>query len=277
MRTEIVTSGLLRDWPLPSLDDDDDKHDRGTVLVVGGSVSVPGAALLAGTAALRAGAGRLMVATTRSTAVALGVALPEALVAGLPETGEGGVDPSALDEVIGMVDRASAVVIGPGMMDAPAVAGLCEGVLERVDHDGPVVVLDAAAVTALPADRPLWDRVVLTPNRTELDAISGGGPETVAADRTAVVAVRGRIAAPDGRVWHHDGGTVGLATSGSGDVLAGVIAGLAARGADAAQATVWGVHAHGRAGERLAARVGVGFLARQLLDELPAAFRELAS
>ncbi|HEY2429610.1 MAG TPA: NAD(P)H-hydrate dehydratase, partial [Acidimicrobiales bacterium] len=283
---ETVTSGLLRRWPLPMPDDSGDKHDRGTVLVVAGSVGVPGAALLTGTAALRAGAGRLMVATTRSTAVALGVALPEALVSGLPETGDGGIHPRALDEVMGMVGRAAAVVIGPGMTDADAVADLCAGVLDAVDRDGPILVLDAAAVTNLRQPVELWERVILTPNRGELAALDGDPASEdleervgrLASQLKAVVSVRGVVSSPDGRNWRHDGGTVGLATSGSGDVLAGVIGGLAARGAEPPQAAVWGVHVHGRAGERLTARLGgIGFLARELLDEIPAILTEIAS
>jgi len=98
-----------------------------------------------------------------------------------------------------------------------------------------------------------------------------------AAEQTgAVVAHRGAVAHPDGRRWFDQTGHAGLGTSGSGDVLAGVVAGLAARGAEAAQAAVYGSHLHGAAGDRLAARVGrMGFLARELLDEVPRILTEL--
>jgi NAD(P)H-hydrate repair Nnr-like enzyme with NAD(P)H-hydrate dehydratase domain len=76
---------------------------------------------------------------------------------------------------------------------------------------------------------------------------------------------------PDGACWHYGGGGVGLATSGSGDVLAGILAGLLARGADVTTAAVWGVFAHGEAGRRLAGRIGpMGFLAREIAAEVPA-------
>jgi ADP-dependent NAD(P)H-hydrate dehydratase len=79
------------------------------------------------------------------------------------------------------------------------------------------------------------------------------------------------IAAPAASLWRHKGGNVGLAVSGSGDVLAGVVAGLAARGAPAEQAAVWGVALHAHAGERLAERSGpLGYLARDLSAEVPA-------
>lgn len=85
------------------------------------------------------------------------------------------------------------------------------------------------------------------------------------------------IVSPEGERWQHEGGNVGLATSGSGDVLAGIIAGLAARGATLAQAAGWGVVLHAQAGERLAARMGrLGYLARELADEVPALLEQAA-
>ena len=102
----------------------------------------------------------------------------------------------------------------------------------------------------------------------------------MAAERFGVVvALKGAeswIATPDGALLRYDGGDVGLATSGSGDTLAGVVSGFAARGADALTAAAWGVFVHGAAGRVLARRMGrVGFLARELLDEIPPAVERL--
>jgi len=96
---EVVTPGLLRGWGPPEPDVSGDKHDRGTVAVVGGATSSPGAVLLAGLAALRAGAGRLQVLTVDTTAVALAVALPEAMVLGLPADASGSLSPDAAEQV----------------------------------------------------------------------------------------------------------------------------------------------------------------------------------
>jgi NAD(P)H-hydrate repair Nnr-like enzyme with NAD(P)H-hydrate dehydratase domain len=94
----------------------------------------------------------------------------------------------------------------------------------------------------------------------------------------AAVAMKGGgtfVVAPDGREWFCGRGNVGLATSGSGDTLAGVVAGLLARGAGVAEAVVWGVFLHAEAGDRLAREVGpVGFLARELLAKIPRAMAE---
>ena len=276
---EIVSPTLLRAWPLPEPDEGGSKHDRGTVLVVGGAASTPGAVLLAVLGALRAGAGRLSVATVRSTQVALGVALPEALVDGLPETPGGALDPGCAEQVVSSCSGAATVLLGPGLLDDAAVRALLEAVLPRLEQAA--VVLDAGALTAL-AGAPellhgLRDRVVLTPNGGELAALLQGSDvegedavRAVAERYGAVVVGQGTVAAPDGRLWQDGAGGIGLGTSGSGDVLAGVVAGLLAGGAEAAQAGVWGRHLHAAAGDRLAARIGrTGFLARELLDEVP--------
>jgi NAD(P)H-hydrate repair Nnr-like enzyme with NAD(P)H-hydrate dehydratase domain len=133
--------------------------------------------------------------------------------------------------------------------------------------------------------------VLITPHAGEMAHLTGmdkdeilAGPDRVALDAAqrwnAVVALKGArtvIAAPGGERWQHEGGNIGLATSGSGDVLAGIIAGLAARGAELTQAVSWGVSLHARAGERLAGRFGkLGYLARELPDEIPALLEQAA-
>jgi hydroxyethylthiazole kinase-like uncharacterized protein yjeF len=273
-----VTPQLLRGWQLPEPDDEGDKHQRGTVLVVGGAVSTPGAVLLAGLAALRVGAGRLQVATVSDTAVALSVALPEAMVRGLDRGDDGSLSPSCVDEVAEAADSAAAVVIGPGLL-GDSVRPLLEGLLPRLSDT--TVVLDAVALTAVSGAAellaPLRGDVVLTPNSGELKALLDGEDREGAdaarwvADRYgAVVAVRGWVVTPDGESWADEAGGIGLGTSGSGDVLAGLVGGMLARGAEPAQAAVWGQYLHAAAGDRLSAQLGrMGFLARELLDEVP--------
>jgi hydroxyethylthiazole kinase-like uncharacterized protein yjeF len=134
-------------------------------------------------------------------------------------------------------------------------------------------------------------RVVLTPHDGEMAGILEISAEEIGQDRVAVaasaarrfnavVALKGRetvIAAPDGKVYVNRAGNVGLATSGSGDVLSGIVTGLLSRGADPMTAAVWGVSLHARAGEVLAKRFGiVGYLARELLDEIPGLMNSIA-
>jgi ADP-dependent NAD(P)H-hydrate dehydratase len=273
-----VTPKLLRDWQLPEPEEGGTKHARGTVLVVGGAVSTPGAVMLAGLAALRVGAGRLKVATVAGTSVSLSVALPEAMVLGLEADAGGSLSPACADEVVGAAERAAAVVVGPGLL-GDSVRPLLEAVVPQLA--GRAVVLDAVALTSLAGApellAPLDGRVVLTPNAGELAALLDGeqregldAARSVADRYGAVVAVQGWVATPGGACWADEAGGIGLGTSGSGDVLAGAVGGLLARGAEPAQGTVWGQYLHAAAGDRLAARVGrIGFLARELLDELP--------
>jgi len=118
------------------------------------------------------------------------------------------------------------------------------------------------------------ERCVLMPNPDEARLLPGDDALAIADATGTTVAVRGsvtEIAGPGGPVFVDRSGNAGLAMSGSGDVLAGVLVGLCARGADPLTASLWAVTAHGRAGELCAERIGaLGYLARELLDDLPA-------
>lgn len=287
-----VTGELLRSMPLPHHQEGDDKDERGRVLVIGGSVETPGGALLAGLAALRAGAGKLQIATCRSVATQLAVTVPEALVSGMEETSEGGISATEAERLAGRCSRTDAVLLGPGMMDSAAVSLLTNRLLESTN--GPCFVLDAAALQDLDSCRAALaghaGRIVLTPHAGEMASLLGVPRDAVLADPLAaarkvatglqvVVAMKGGctfIVDPNGRAWSCDHGNVGLATSGSGDTLAGIIAGLLARGAAPTAATLWGVYLHAEAGERLARTRGpIGYLARELLAEIPAIMADL--
>lgn len=273
-----VTPALLRRWPLPALDGELGKEDRGHVLVVGGSREVPGAVMLAAVASLRAGAGKLQIATVKSVAIPLAIALPEARVIALPEK-SGQLGKSAA-KIAREVARCDALLVGPGMMsDAGG------DIVDRWEKTGRgTLILDAGALNTF-QKRRTKKRAILTPHAGEMASFLGIDRKKVLADpariaqdvarRTgAVVALKGAttfIAAPDGTTYRNTAGNKGLGTSGSGDTLSGVIAGLAARGADPIQAAVWGVWVHARAGELLARRIApLGFLARDLLAEVPA-------
>src|SRR4051812_12369343 len=146
-----VTDELLRSIPLPHHSQGEDKDERGRVLVIGGSVETPGGALLAGLAALRAGAGKLQIATCRSVAPALAVAVPEAGVTGLGETPDGAVCASEAERLAGRCGRTDVVLLGPGMQPGDAASRLTRRLLEQAA--GPCFVLDAAALHALDACR----------------------------------------------------------------------------------------------------------------------------
>jgi ADP-dependent NAD(P)H-hydrate dehydratase len=287
----LVTPQVLREWRLP--EPSGGKNARGSILVIGGSTETLGAVLLAAEAAMRAGAGKLQVATVASRAAVAAQALPEALVRALPETGGGAIRADAADEVRDLAENAGAVLIGPGMADPEETEAFGVRLLPHLA--GPLA-LDALGLACVTADdacvHHLDGRVVLTPNPTEIayalhaeedeiEADPEGSALELARRTRATVGLGGAtswIATPDGQLWQDESGNAGLGVSGSGDVRAGITGGLLARGADPAQAAVWAAFLHGRAGERLASSVGpLGFLARELPAEVPAALAEIAS
>lgn len=288
MNAHTLDAQVLRAWPLPALDGEGDKETRGQILVIAGSHEIPGAAILAATAALRAGAGKLVIATSAATALHTAFAMPEARVIALPETAAGGFDTQCAGLLAPVLETADAVLIGPGMLDDAATQRLVAELLPLLA--GRPVLLDALAMNLLRGSEPLETPVLLTPHAGEMAHLTGASKEDIlarprqavleAARRwNCVVALKGAttwIATPQGRLWRHEEANCGLATSGSGDVLAGAMAGLAARGAPLDQAAAWGVVLHAHAGAQLAARHGdVGFLARELPGEIPAALQDL--
>ncbi|MET4727998.1 ADP-dependent NAD(P)H-hydrate dehydratase [Lysobacter enzymogenes] len=273
-----IEPALLRQWPLPDLNVSESKEDRGRVLVIAGSATVPGAALLSATAALRAGAGKLQIATHALASVSLGLLMPEARVLALPDVPSWGAPPIELRDALAQVD---ALLIGPGM-EGHSDAHRLECSLIRSPKQ--VSVLDAGALGPGIRSSAFASPTVLTPHFGEMAGMLDITREQVDADpvqhaaelaRTtgAVIVLKSSVTyilVPDGRGWIHKGGVPGLGISGSGDVLAGLIAGLAARCGDAEQAAVWGVAIHGLAGEVLAQRTGpLGFLAREISGEFP--------
>jgi ADP-dependent NAD(P)H-hydrate dehydratase len=285
-----VDTNLLHSWPLPQPEPDSDKEARGQVVVIAGSREMPGAALLAGHAALRAGAGRLIVATGASVAQGLALVLPEARVLALAESRSGGLLPEGVEILEPVLHGTQSVLVGPGMQDEDTTRRFVQAVLPFCADA--TVVLDALAMHAMSLLGRLDQPVLLTPHAGEMAKLTDADKAAVLADAkrycieaaarwNAVIALKGQrtwIAGPQGIVCQHNGGNIGLATSGSGDVLAGLIAGLAARGASLVQAAIWGVALHARAGLELTAKRGpLGFLAGELAGEVPRLMDALAS
>jgi ADP-dependent NAD(P)H-hydrate dehydratase len=279
-----LTAAELKRHPLPPIEGGD-KDSHGTILIIAGSRDVPGGALLAAHGAMRAGAGKLQLAVPDAIAVPLGIAMPEAMVVGLPTARDGGFSRRAAKQVLALADEASAILAGPGMTGNEATRALAADLLAA----GRALALDAAMLHALPP----WDAEardasvtpILLPHAGEMASLIECCPEEVEADPlqcgrecarrydalALVKGVESHVVAPDGQAWLYKGGGPGLGISGSGDVLGGIVGGLLARGAAPLTALLWGVWLHGEAGRRLGRKVGpVGFLARQLPAEVPA-------
>jgi hydroxyethylthiazole kinase-like uncharacterized protein yjeF len=177
------------------------------------------------------------------------------------------------------------------MMDETAVAELTSELLQTLDARA--LVLDASAFATLGTNKPTRHArgIVVTPHSGEMSKFLNIAREQVdseplrsarqaAAALRAVVAMKGastHVVSPDGEAWLCDNGSIGLATSGSGDTLAGILAGLLARGVKPAVATIWAVYMHGEAGRRLAKRNGTfGLLAREIPGEIPNIMQDLS-
>ncbi|QNN65113.1 NAD(P)H-hydrate dehydratase [Sphingomonas rhizophila] len=279
-----LTPTELKRHPLPPVVGSD-KDGHGRILIIAGSRDVPGAALLTAHGAMRAGAGKLQLAAPDDIAVHLGIAMPEAMVVGYATARDGGFSRRAVTPMLERLADIDVVVAGPGLRGNPAAERLA-GELCRA---GKRVVLDAALLHALPqrADDARAASVppILLPHAGEMASLLGCDIEEVEADPLgagrqcaerydALVLVKGvksHIVAPGGPCWRYAGGGPGLGVSGSGDVLAGIVGGLLARGATPLDALLWGVWLHGEAGRRLGETVGpVGFLSREIPGEVPA-------
>lgn len=283
-KPRALTAAELKRHPLPPVEGGD-KDSHGTILIIAGSRDVPGGALLAAHGAMRAGAGKLQLAVPDAIAVPLGIAMPEAMVVGLPTARDGGFSRRAVKELAAHAEEASAIIAGPGMTGNDATRKLAADLLAA----GRPLALDAAMLHALPSrDAEARDASVipiLLPHAGEMASLIECEPDEVEAEPLqcgrdcarrydALVLVKGvesHVVAPDGQAWLYKGGEPGLGISGSGDVLAGIVGGLLARGAAPLTALLWGVFLHGEAGRRLSEKVGViGYLARDIPGEVPA-------
>jgi NAD(P)H-hydrate epimerase len=275
---------------LPPRRRDANKGTFGHVLVIAASRGKTGAALLAAEGAGRAGAGLTTVAVPATLQPALEARVLEAMTAALPDTGDGTAaagDERALAELL--AGRA-AVVCGPGLGQAGPTRALVAEVVRRTTAP---LVLDADGLNNVAGTTLLSERAgptVLTPHPGEMARLVGSDVPAVQRDRIgaaralarssgAVVVLKGAhtiVAAPDGGVAISPTGNPGMATGGTGDVLAGVLGALLAQGLAPFDAAALGVFVHGAAADAVAARQGeVGLLARDILAELPATIARL--
>jgi NAD(P)H-hydrate epimerase len=245
------------------------KGDHGHVLVVGGGPGMPGAARLAGESALRAGAGLVTVAVHPDNAGSL-AARPELMCVPAP-------DAAALGPAL---SRATVVAVGPGLGRSTWGRELLDAVLAS----GRPAVVDADALNLLAAAPRRNDAWVLTPHPGEAARLLGCGTAEVQRDRLAAaralqsrfggtVVLKGAgtlVQPPAGTPLLCDRGNPGMGTGGMGDVLTGVIAGIASQCGDPALAAAAGVFVHAQAGDLAARRGERGLLAGDVVDQLRA-------
>jgi ADP-dependent NAD(P)H-hydrate dehydratase / NAD(P)H-hydrate epimerase len=254
---------------LPRRERTSHKGSHGHVLVIGGGPGMPGAARLAGEAALRAGAGLVTLAVHPGNA-GIAATRPELMCIGAASAAE--VQP--------LFGRATVVAVGPGLGQGP----WAEVMLEAALGSGLPVVVDADALNALAVAPRVSERWVLTPHPGEAARLLGTSGAAVQVDRAGaarrlqaryggITVLKGAgtiVQSPGGPPWICDRGNPGMAAGGMGDVLTGVIAGIAAQCGDLGLAARAGVFVHAQAGD-LAARAGErGMLASDVLRQVRA-------
>ncbi|MDQ4105561.1 MAG: NAD(P)H-hydrate dehydratase [Actinomycetota bacterium] len=267
------------------------KYSAGALLVVAGTYQVTGAPVMVVEGAQRTGCGIISLATAQSAAAAVDLRLTEALVYGVPEDEAGQMSSEAVEQVLEQAQRASALVVGPGMGTGDESRRLIEGILEEIEAP---VLLDADAISNLSGSDILSQReapTVVTPHAGELSRLMERGTKDISARRlhSAREAARKRgccvllkgsdtIVVEGERTAVNSTGNVALATAGTGDVLSGVIGALLSRGVDAYDAARAGAWVHGRASELWIEETGLppeSFIATDLLPHLPRAIAEI--
>jgi len=271
---KITREMITRDWvksTLPARPPDGHKGMFGTTLIIGGSVKYPGAAILAGESSYHSGAGLVTIAVPSVIYEGVIGSLPEATWIKLDDH-NGAISESALSQIASSLGRPTACLIGPGLGLEKGTADFLEGffLLDCL----PPIVLDADGLT-LVRGLKRWPGIlpegsILTPHPGEMAVLTGKTVKEIQADRIGfaeryskdwnqVVLLKGAhtvIAEPGGKTRIYEGAEPALARAGSGDVLAGIIAGLAAQGLSPFDAAAAGVWLHGEAGRQAEKNAG---------------------
>lgn len=273
---------LTKEWvarKLPKRPKGANKGTFGKVLVVAGSENYPGAAYLACAAAYRVGAGLVTLATESEVKIIVSRKLPE--VTFLP-----------CDEVVEKIGVYDMLLIGSGLGGSTQAIGL---VKELLNKNLPPLVIDGDGLNILSKTGKWWNKlsgeVVLTPHPGEMSRLTELTIEKIQSDRIniaaefakkwgTVVVLKGAntvVVSPAGVVLVSPFANPVLSTAGTGDVLAGMIAGMLGQGLNILDASGVGVYIHGKAGEILRAKIGdAGGLASDLLPLLPLIIKEIS-
>ncbi len=293
VETEIITAGWARQ-ALPPRPASANKGTFGRMLAVVGSENYIGAAYLACMGAARVGAGVVTLSTARSLQPILASKLTEVTYAPLPESTPGVLSDKAAAAIISILPYYRVMLMGCGLGQHPQTRAFVKGILSGLPDKPPALVLDADALNILSEISRWWKKLpaatVVTPHAGEMARLLGISIDEVQANRIEiarraaaewgkVVVLKGAftvIADPKGKVRVSDAANAGLASAGTGDVLAGAVAGLAAQGIPVFNAAALGVYLHAKAGEAVRAELGdAGMLAGDLLPALPRAIKGL--
>lgn len=270
--------------------DDANKGTLGSLLCICGCYGMAGAAIMAGKAALRCGLGLLKTALPKSIYPIAAGAIFESVFFPLEETPDGKISKCNIDFLLCEAEKSSAVLIGCGLSVCDNTEELINSFIE---HCTKPLVLDADALNCVAKNTDILKKakapIIITPHPGEMARLVKSTPKAVNENRAEIAAdfakeygvvtvLKGAgtiIASPEGRVMINRTGNSGMATGGSGDVLAGMTGSLLAQGANAFDAASAAVYLHGLAGDIAAEKLGkISMLPTDLIDEIPQAFRK---
>lgn len=287
----LLDHDLCRSF-LPVRASESHKGTYGHVMVIGGSPGMTGAVTMAARAAVRSGAGLVTALVPANLNHIIANKLTETMSLPLPETGEGTLSLSALEPIRENVSHKVAVV-GPGLSRHKETQKLVQAFVSDLPCPA---VLDADALFTLGETEELREKikkskypVVFTPHPGEMARLMGKSTEEVQRNRIlyallgaenwhAIFVLKGAktlVATPEGKLYVNPTGNPGMATGGSGDVLAGMIGAFLVQGIKPEQAAALAVYLHGRAGDLAAEeRSQISLAAGDLIEYLPKVFLE---
>lgn len=267
--------------------DDAHKGTMGTLLSICGSFGMAGAGILSGTAALRSGLGLLKCALPKRIYPIMAARLPESVYLPLEENADGRI--SALNLPYLLSQKSDAVLLGCGLGVCGDTKAIVEDFIRSCERP---MVLDADALNCIADDPEALKNakapIIITPHPMEMARLCGVTAaevndnremtaRTFAARYGVITVLKGAgtvIASPDGKARINMTGNSGMATGGSGDVLAGICASLIAQGKVPFDCACAAVYLHGLAGDFAAKRLGkISMLPSDIIDELPNAFK----
>ena len=274
---------------VPNRPIDANKGTMGTLLSICGSFGMAGAAILAGKAALRCGIGLEKLALPKSVYPIAAGSILESVFLPLIETADGKISRDNTELLLDEAKKSTAVLLGCGLSVCEDTKALVRGFIENCAVP---TVLDADALNCI-SDNPeilkkRESEIIITPHPGEMGRLCGLSAKEVNADRVnvalrfaekygVITVLKGSgtiIASPNGRVLLNTTGNSGMATGGSGDVLAGMTAGLLAQGKNAFDCAAAAVYLHGKAGDFAAEKLGkISMLPSDIIDCIPAAFK----
>lgn len=265
------------------------KGTYGKLLNIAGCLSYNGAAALSTKAALRTGVGLCMLASPKSVVQTIASAIHETTYLPLPETEDGAVAAAAAEKIVAALDKVTAISVGCGMGNNENTRKIVETVITTATCP---IIIDADGINSIADNIDILKErkgeIILTPHVMEFSRISGLSIDAIQSDRLGtakafsqrygvIVVLKGAntvIACPDGTVYINISGNSGLAKGGSGDVLTGIIASMAAQGIDPCTCAVCGVYCHGLAADMLLEKLPMeSMLPSDIIDILPEVFR----